>query len=61
MNEPTERAVLVHEDCRWCKKPSREGHPAGVASGLWFCSGCMQWQQTDGELAASLIRQIEEA
>lgn len=55
------QAVLVHEDCRWCQKPSREGHPAGVVSRLWFCGGCMEWQQTDEELAASLSSQIEEA
>lgn len=50
--------VLVNEDCRWCKRSSVKGHPAGVWSTKWRCTSCGGWQ--DDEYAPHDL-QIEEA
>lgn len=51
-------AIAPSEDCRWCKRPSKEGHPAGVLPGRWRCTVCRGWQ--DDEYAPDQLHIAEE-
>lgn len=33
-------AVAVDEYCRFCGRPARQMHPAGVIAGQWTCLAC---------------------
>ncbi|HXI95533.1 MAG TPA: hypothetical protein VNG04_05375 [Candidatus Acidoferrum sp.] len=60
----SEALPLDQEDCRFCGKPSSEGHPAGVVVGEWLCYGCDRWQdEPSGEIVdlPSTNTQLEES
>jgi len=43
---------LVDEDCRFCGRPSKEMHPAGVVSGRWLCSCGRKQDEADDQREA---------
>lgn len=50
--------LVDNEFCRFCGKPSHKGHPAGVVSGHWTCTGCRRAQD---ELAAGATESSDTA